>query len=638
MKSSIHLSCLVLLMVAFVNRPLWPGTASDPASGYHSYVALSKALNDLVNRYPQIARLHSLGKTFGGRDIWAVQIAGPRGKAPQDKPALLICGNAEGDHVIGSEVALGIAEYLITNYGQDSTVTRLLDRRTFYIVPRLNPDGAEHFFGKPLVEHEGNLRPRDEDFDWQTDEDGPEDLNGDGLITMMRVKNKKGDWVIDKQDARLMLKRRPETPLDSLYQIYPEGVDNDGDEKYNEDGPGGFNINRNFPHNFGYPAQGYQTYPASEIETRALIDYMNRYDPAMKTKPRQNICAILLFSKYDNLATDPGIECGQPSQSVEITPEESSDTRVFVFRRRSQQAAPTAAPAQDPQPRKTDDKDLPLFKKVSQQYQKITGIKSAVSEKPVGSILEWGYFQYGVPTFSANLWSIRKEWGAKSDTLQPKESPREQPPQQPEGAPFIMQQQPGRRGQVSRLDQQPTSGTDQQWLSWIDKQNNGRGFVPWTKFPHPQLGEVEIGGFQPYLRINPAPEQIKPLIEAHAKFALYLAEQFAEIELTKPEVEKLSENLFRVKVKVINNGQFPYATAMGQQSRNVNPIMVQLKFVDDKAMKLFGGSKRYELPTLAAAEEKEYKWVIISPPGKEVEIRLWAPKGGGQQSHRLSLK
>lgn len=639
MKALLSVLCLALFLFMVLNCPLLSGATSNPTIGYHNHEALSKALNELVSRAPQIVQLSSLGKTLGGRDIWALQISGRQGKLAQDKPALLICGNIEGDHVIGSEVALGIAEYLITNYGKDSSVTRLLDQRTFYIVPRLNPDGAELFFGKSLREHDGNLRPYDDDFDWQVDEDGPEDLNGDGLITLMRVKDKKGDWVIDQQDGRLMVKKQPDSPLDSLYQIYPEGIDNDGDEKYNEDGPGGFNINRNFPHNFGYHVQGYQVYPASEVETRALIDYMNRYDPAAKTKPRQNICAILLFSKYDNLAAEPGIECGQPTPAVSPAPVESSGQQVFVFRRRGQQASPSQPPAQDPQPRKTDEKDMPLFKKVSQQYKKITGIESAASEKPVGSLLEWGYFQYGVPTFSANLWSVRKEPGAKSDSLQQKAAPQDQPSPQPrEAASFMMQQKAGRRNQSGSPNQQSEATAGQQWLTWIDKQNNGRGFVNWTKFQHPQLGEIEIGGFQPYLRVNPAADQIKPLVESHAKFALYLADQFAEIELTKPEVEKLGDNVFRVKVKVINRGKFPYATAMGQQSRNVNPIMVQLKFSDDKSMKLFGGSKRYELPTLAPAEEKEYKWMIISPSGREIDISLWAPKGGGRQFRTVRLK
>lgn len=225
---------------------------SHPAKGFHSHSALTKLLKDLTNKNKKITNLTSLGKTLNGKDIWMIRISGEEGPAPEVKQALLICGNLEGDHVIGSEVALGVADILINGYGKDEEVTRILDKRTFYIVPRLNPDGAELFFETLLFEHQGNLRPRDDDYDWLVDEDGPEDLNGDGMITLMRVKDKEGDWYIDKEDPRLMHKREKDTWLDSLYKIYPEGIDNDADERYNEDSPGGYNINRNFPHNFGY--------------------------------------------------------------------------------------------------------------------------------------------------------------------------------------------------------------------------------------------------------------------------------------------------------------------------------------------------------------------------------------------------
>ena len=630
----------IILILFLLTFHLIADEAVRPAKGYHNYAALTKSLQDLANSNTKIVQLSSIGKTLKGNDIWMLQVSGEKGPKPEDKQALLICGNLEGDHVIGSEVALGIAEYLVKEYGKDDEVTTILDKRTFYIIPRLNPDGAELFFDQLLAEHEGNLRPRDDDYDWQIDEDGPEDLNGDGMITFMRVKDKAGDWRVDKKDTRLMLKKEKDTPLDSLYKIYPEGIDNDLDENYNEDGPGGYDIDRNFPYNFGYKIQGYQFYPASEPETRALIDFMNRYVPELKTKPHQNICGVLIFSKYDNLAGESGIECGEATfPEVSSDEEESGEPRFFGFgRRRSGQEAPQSPP-RDPQSKKTDENDLPLFKKVSEQYKKMTGIESTLSEKPVGSLLEWGYFEYGVPTFSANLWSVRKEKSEKTDSTGQKIEKPDAKPEEPMDRKALMRQQfAGRMGGGKSEDKQQSTNQDQQWLGWIDKQNEGRGFVEWTKFQHKQLGEVEIGGFQPYLRSNPPADQIKPLSESHAKFALYLAEQFAEIEMDEPVIEKLSSNLFQLKIKVHNKGDFPYATAMGQKSRNVTPIVLQLKFEDEDNMKFFGSSRRYDLQTLDPAGEKEYKWVIISPPGKGIDVSLWAAKGGGKLQKHVILK
>ncbi|NOZ62431.1 MAG: hypothetical protein GXO74_12210 [Calditrichaeota bacterium] len=616
---------------------VYPNFAKDyhPAKGYHDYNQLTKIIKGIAAKNKKIARLVSIGKTGEGRDIWALQISGTKGKKPEEKQALLICGNIEGDHVIGSEVAAGVADYLISGYGSNPQITETLDKRTFYIVPRLNPDGAELFFARTLREDSRNRTPRDDDYDWKTDEDPPEDLNGDGMITLMRVKDKEGDWVIDKKDPRLMRKKEKSSPVDSLYKIYPEGIDNDGDELYNEDGRGGFNVDRNFPQNFGYKIKGFHVYPASETETRAIIDFMNRYQQDVKTAPHKNICAVLLFSKFDNLAASPGIESGKPSfQQFKKKGQSEQGMMMFRFGRRSRDKSSSRQPARDPQDKKTLDDDVPLFKFISAKYKEITGIKQAVSPKPVGSMLEWSYFQYGVPTFSANLWSLREAKKEKSDSTKMHKKPSAGKANQSFSKGMMMQRFASRKGQQSN----DNAGTDEKWLKWIDKENNGVGFVNWQKFNHKQLGEVEIGGFYPYIRVNPPADQIDSLSKKHAEFALFLASQFAEITLDKPTVEKMSNNLYRVKTKIHNSGNLPYACAAGLKSRNISPIMLQLKFSDDKKMKLFGGSKRIDTRNLAPKAEKKVEWVIISPAGKTVELKLWARNGGGTMIKKVVLK
>ena len=614
----------------------------NPASGYHDYRALTQKIKEIAAVNPNVTDLKSIGKSASGKDLWMLQVSG-KGKATE-KQALLIAGNLEGDHVIGSEIALGIAGQLVRNYGADEEITEVLDKRTFYIIPRLNPDGAEAFFQDILQVQTGNLNPRDEDYDWKTDEDGPEDLNGDGFITMMRVKDKDGEWVIDENDPRLMKKKDPGTPLDKLYEIYPEGRDNDGDELYNEDGPGGFNINRNFPHNFGYKAKGFKVYPASEKETRALIDFMTRYIPEYEGQPHKNICGILLFSKYDNLAAGTGIESGTPEfpeipEKYRAAPAGGGRT-MFMFGRRGGDDQSPQRPAADPQPKKTNPQDEYIFENISKKYKEITGIKSAESAKPCGSLLEWGYFQFGVPAFSANLWSPRGE--AKKSSGRDNASPQEEsgenrtPPARMSSRAAFMQRMTGRDSGTG--GKEDASNTDKKWLQWIDNENNGKGFISWTEYDHPQLGMVEIGGFRPYIRSNPPSEKIPELIQTHSEFALFLASQFAEIQMREPEVEKLSSRLFRVKVQLHNSGSLPYMTAMGVRTRNINPIMLQLKFEDDDQMQLFGGSKRNELNSLSADGIKEYQWVVISPPGKTIDISLFARNGGGKTQKRVVLK
>jgi murein tripeptide amidase MpaA len=642
MQNPFRMSACFFLFLSLLFLPMASTATNNPAEGYHNYDSLTNAVKQLANKNPQITKLTSLGKTLKGRDIWMLQISGTKGLSPLEKQALLICGNLEGDHVIGSEVALGIAEHLVTGYGQDEKVTKALDARTFYIIPRLNPDGAELFFESPLNEHAGNLKPRDEDYDWLIDEDGPEDLNGDGMITLMRVKDQEGDWIIDEKDPRLMKKKEAGTAVDELYKIYPEGIDNDGDELYNEDGPGGFNINRNFPHNFGYNPKGLEVYPASETETRSVIDFITRYVPELKTQPHKNICGVLLFSKFDNLAAGSGIECGTPTFPEPPQAEQPTGMprMMFFMGRRGGQPTQQQPRPTDPQPKSTDSQDTQLFENVSKSYKDITGIKNAQSEKPAGSMLEWAYFQLGVPTFSANLWSLREDQETPPAKMK-REAQTGSPPSGSAPAGQMDRQAMMRRlmsGSPAAPDQAQSTDTDEKWLKWIDEKNNGEGFLEWTKSDHKQLGEVEIGGFVPHLRTNPKADQIPELAKSHAEFALFLAAQFAEIVLEEPGVKKLGSDLYELKIKIQNKGKFPYATAMGQRTGHINSIMLRLEFEDNEKMQLFGGSKRIDTPSLDAGAEKEFKWIIISPAGKKIDVTVWAQSGGGTTKKTIVLK
>ena len=635
-----RLGVCIVLSLSFLILPMDALQEKKALTGYHDYTALTQALKNLSSLNPKITHLQSIGKTRQDRNLWMIRISGAG--SPLDKQALLIAANLEGDHVVGSEVALGIAEYLVKNYGQEKKVTTLLDKRTFYIIPRLNPDGAEFFFADIRHEFAGNLTPRDEDYDWKVDEDGPEDLNGDGMITMMRIKDKEGDWVVDEKDPRLMKKKEAGTPLDQLYKIFPEGIDSDGDELYNEDGPGGFNINRNFPHNFGYKPKGLNVYSASEVETQALIDFMTRYNRDLKNQPHKNICGVLIFSKFDNLAAGTGIESGTPS-FPEPPRAAAAPPRMMTFWMRRRDTAATQPRPTDPQPKKTERRDEHIFRTISENYKEITKIRSAHSDKPFGSFLEYSYFQFGVPAFSASVWSLREEAGPRSRPI-PGDAPQQQTTRTKPAAPTQM---PDRSTMMQRFmsrtegrpqTQAGTQDNDAKWLKWIDEKNEGKGFVAWSKFNHKQLGEVEIGGFEPYLRINPPADQLPALIKSHAEFALYLAGQFAEISLDEPKIEKLSSNLYQLTVRVHNKGKLPYATAMGTRTQNISPVVLRLGFEDDKKMELFGGNKRVDISTLEAGGEKEYEWKIISPPGKKVDISLWARHGGGKIKKTAVLK
>ena len=219
---------------------------------YHTYEQLTSALRDLAKAHPQRAKLVEVAKSREGRSVWAIEIANPGGTPVAERPALLIAANLEGDQLIGSALALYVAEQLLTGYAANPTIKQRLDEHVFYVVPRVNPDGAEAMFGAVKAARKTNSTPFDNDNDGRLDEDSPEDLNKDGFISVMRVKDPNGPYMIHPDDPRLMRRADAAKGEAGGYAIYWEGLDNDGDGFFNEDPAGGVDLNRNFQHQYPY--------------------------------------------------------------------------------------------------------------------------------------------------------------------------------------------------------------------------------------------------------------------------------------------------------------------------------------------------------------------------------------------------
>lgn len=116
-------------------------------SCFEDYAATLAHLQTSVNKYPSLATLQDVGdaweKTQGraSRDLWAVKITSPQTASP--KPQVLFVGLHHAREVATSQSLLRLMDYLLGWYGQDQTVSTLLDTREIWIIPMLNPDGRE---------------------------------------------------------------------------------------------------------------------------------------------------------------------------------------------------------------------------------------------------------------------------------------------------------------------------------------------------------------------------------------------------------------------------------------------------------------------------------------------------------------
>ncbi|MEO5684386.1 MAG: M14 family metallopeptidase [Chitinophagaceae bacterium] len=337
-------------------------------NGYSNYKQQTDRLYAIAKNYPQLVKLKSIARTNGGKDAWMLVIGDGN---TEMKPAIAIVGGVEGNHLLGMEMAIGFAEKILLGSQADS-IKNLLAKTSFYVFPNMSPDAMEQYFAALKYERQGNNSQTDDDRDGKLNEDGYDDLDGNGKITWMRIESPTGDYKTNPDDPRALVKADLSKGEKGKYLLLSEGIDNDKDGSLNEDGEAGvwFNKNLSFKHPSFTPGAG--EFAVSEIETKALLD--NLYQLF-------NVYAVISFSANNNLSAP------FPFVAATTTP------RVV-------------AGYLEP--------DAKANAMLSDLYIKTTGLKDAPKTTPAGGdFLSWAYYHYGRFSYSTPGWFVPK---TKPDT------------------------------------------------------------------------------------------------------------------------------------------------------------------------------------------------------------------------------
>ncbi len=608
---------------------------------YFTHAQLTERARQLASDHGDACTAETIGTSRQGREIVGLRLALPGDVEPDRRPALLLVANIDGDHLVGSSVALGVAGRLMSRAeAGDEAAVEFLTGHTLYVVPRVNPDAAERFFAEVRFEQRRTLRPDDRDRDGALDEDPPNDLNDDGLITMMRVFDpEKANRMEDANEPRLDVEPDRDKGERASFVLYVEGVDDDGDDEHSEDGPGGVDLNMNFMHGYKEHADGAGPHQVSEPESLALLKY---------ALERQNIAAVLVYGMHDNLSTPPdgkGTVTGGGPKNVE------SD-------------------------------DVGLYKQISERFVEITGLEKAPGGGNEGSFHAWAYAQFGVPTFTTPLWTRpapvkddAKNDDAKDDDAKGVDDTGgeggdggggdngEDDGLTPSGIGDISQETmdelmaaaeasgfevsedmldqltpqmvegfAGRMGIKVRRVKTAKGGDgaknkeDAAWLTYSDEQRGGAGFVAWEPFDHPEFGEVQIGGWVPYFKTNPPADAVGSIADTQVQFVLDLAGRFPEVSLTEPEVTRLASGLYEVKVALVNDGYLPTGTAMAVKNRRARPYVVRLDIPNEQVVTGQRVNKHWSVP--GSGGRKQMRWIIRSTDGGSLKITVYSEKFG----------
>lgn len=535
---------------------------------YHTTAELNYWMERWATERPDIVERVQVGTSFGGQPIWQLTITNKATGKHTDKPAAFFEGGRHSGEITSSESVLWLAWHVIENYGKDPAITRLVDEKVLYLRPNNNPDGAD-MYKLTAQANRSSVRPVDNDGDGLLDEDPGEDLDGDGFIRQMRkfVGAGNGTHVVDSLDpkGRLM---RPVGMGRGDYLLWPEGIDNDKDGRYNEDGVGGLDLHRNYPYNWrperentgrGQTQFGAGEYPLSEPETRAVFLWQ-------LTHPN--------ISVTNSMDTQVPMHLRGPSTCEEKDCVFPSDLRLMQY---------------------FDSVGLsftnyPWAGDVYRTYA--TRFNPNGNPQPLfGHGPDFGYFQMGQIWYGDELWNGGRERDYNGD---------------------------------GRVDQYEV-------LRYNDEHFGGRGYQMWTKVMHPDLGEVEVGGINPkFWAQNGPPEVLEKWAANQARFNLAMAMELPKVEITNTQVTRLrgtqrDSATHEVRVTVRNTGRIPTAL---EQAKRVHIVRPDALSVEGPGLRTIG--PRLQEFWLAGRETKTITVRVRAPEGRAVEAnaRVTSTRGG----------
>jgi murein tripeptide amidase MpaA len=346
----------------------------DASDRFLVYEELTTQLQDWAERFPDVLGVSSLGRSREGREIWLVTLSAGSSADTRSKPAVWIDANIHATELTGSVAALHLIWTLASRSESDPRVAEALRTRTFYVVPRQNPDGAELALSKQPRFIRSSTRS------WPPGRRDrgliPSDVDGDGRILWMKIPDPNGAWM-EREDEPRLLAPRPVEDLPSngrFFRLLPEGtikgdrIDAFGISPMLQ----ALDLNRNYP--FEWAPESVQAgagpAPLSEPEVRAVVT-------AIQERP--NICVYVAYHTFGGC-------------------------HLYPYGDRPESALP-----QD---------DRKLYRLIGEQATSFTGYPAAATlsywqtrQRFLGTQDDWAYDHGGIVALTTEFWNPFRQAG-----------------------------------------------------------------------------------------------------------------------------------------------------------------------------------------------------------------------------------
>lgn len=266
--------------------------------------------------------------------------------------------------------------------------------------------------------------------------------------------------------------------------------------------------------------------------------------------------------------------------------------------------------------------DLEVYKTLGELGTQITGYRTVSTfhgftyhpkEITTGAFDDWLYDHLGAFSFTVELWDLPTEAGIED------------------------------RKFIDWFLRHPVE-EDVQILQWADEYGGEGAYVPWYPFNHPQLGRVELGGWNTlYTWRNPPHAFMAEEAGRHIPFILFMAELLPGLDLHALKAQKVGENTWSVDLVVENPGYLPTYTSQQARKRGAaRPVMAELDLPEGCRITL--GKPRMEIGHLEGRSNKEeassvfgrsptdnrgrVQWIVEGQPGSQITLTICSDRAG----------